>query len=444
MNFSANAVQTLAHPILIITLGVNPLWIGTAMGVMRLLDAFIDTLIGHWSDHLRTRFGRRRPIMALGGLTMGLAFGLIWWFPRGWSHEAVFTWFCLANGVFLFCMSLFVVPMLALGSELTHAYNERTSLNAYAGFGQKLSGFAIAWLFPFVVLSFFADSIQGVRALAILAGAVIIALAVVPVLVLREDTSAATTVPKRESFVAAMRVVMGSRLFWRFAGIMLFQGSALMAVYNLGTYINIYYVFGGDIAAASKMVGVAITLFNVLGIATIPLVTFVARRIGKHRCLALCLAMMSIAAVLKFLLYRPDMPYLQLGVFLFQAPGQAAYYVVLTSMLADYIDYDECESGQRRAALIMAASGWLAKVGISAAFVVSGLVLNLAHFDASKGANQADGVILKLRLAYAFVPLVGSLAALWLVRGYPLTKQRMAEVQVRLNGRKEANDSVQA
>jgi GPH family glycoside/pentoside/hexuronide:cation symporter len=177
------------------------------------------------------------------------------------------------------------------------------------------------------------------------------------------------------------------------------------------------------------MVGITITFFSALGIATIPLVNLLSRRIGKHRCLAVCLGLMMVASVLKYFLYRPDAPYLQLGVFVFQAPGQAAYYVLLSSMLADFVDHDELKTGTRRAALIMSASGWVAKVGTAVAFLASGLVLSLAGFEAERGAEQAPGVIFSLRVAYALVPLLGSFLALCLLRGYPLSQAKMAEVQ---------------
>ena len=44
-------------------IGIPALWVGTAIMLTLMLDAIIDPLIGQFSDRLRTRWGRRHPLM---------------------------------------------------------------------------------------------------------------------------------------------------------------------------------------------------------------------------------------------------------------------------------------------------------------------------------------------------------------------------------------------
>ncbi len=52
-----------------ISLGLSAFWLGFILIVPRLWDALSDPIIGHLSDNTRTRWGRRRPYLLLGGYT---------------------------------------------------------------------------------------------------------------------------------------------------------------------------------------------------------------------------------------------------------------------------------------------------------------------------------------------------------------------------------------
>jgi GPH family glycoside/pentoside/hexuronide:cation symporter len=160
---------------------------------------------------------------------------------------------------------------------------------------------------------------------------------------------------------------------------------------------------------------------------------WLANRIGKHRAIMVALGMVSVSALLKFLLYTPATPYLQLATALLQAPGLAAYLVLVNSMTADIVDYDESLNGRRREALISAANGWITKMGVSLSFILAGLVLNTTGFDASLGDNQPPGTVFWMRIFFCAIPALGTGTALLLLRGYPLTREKVSEIQAALN-----------
>jgi len=212
--------------------------------------------------------------------------------------------------------------------------------------------------------------------------------------------------------------------------------TSLYTVSSLGLYINIYHVFGGDKVAAATMMGIWGTLFNVLAMVSIPPMIWLSNRLGKHRAIMLALGMVSVSAVLKWVLYTPSMPYLQLATALLHAPGLAAYLILVTSMTADIVDHDELLSGRRREALISAANTWITKMGVSLSFIMAGLVLNLTGFDAALGGNQADGTVTKMRVLFCAVPALGTLSAILLLRHYPLTRAKVESIQEALRERR--------
>ena len=64
-----------------ISLGLQPFVLGAIMVVPRLWEALSDPIIGHVSDNTRTRWGRRRPFIVVGGLLVALSFVAMWWVP---------------------------------------------------------------------------------------------------------------------------------------------------------------------------------------------------------------------------------------------------------------------------------------------------------------------------------------------------------------------------
>ena len=109
--------------------GIDIAVMGVILMAVRVFDAVSDPLIGVLSDHTRTRFGRRRPYVLIGGCAVALAMYMLFT-PPGNPSENHTVWF----GVWLFtlflCWTIVTVPYESLGPELTFDYNERTALFA--------------------------------------------------------------------------------------------------------------------------------------------------------------------------------------------------------------------------------------------------------------------------------------------------------------------------
>ena len=434
--FTLNAPNYLANPIYNLALGLNPVLIGVVIALSRFWDGITDPLFGYLSDNARTRWGRRKPFMLVGAIMLGVTFALMWWIPRGASDEFYFWWFLGTTLLFYTASSTFLSPWSALGIEMTKDYNERTVLNGYVGFCYKAVGMSYAWLFPLAQLAVFQDTLEGVRYVGLACGTLLTLFALVPVFVVREKELATVAAKhKPQPFVASMRAVCSSPTFLKVSAVSVLTMTSLMTVSSLALYINIYHVFGGNKLAAAKMAAYFGMWFNLLSILSIPLVTWLGRRLGKHRAIMLCLGAISVSAVCKFFAYTPAAPWAQFLIPLLHAPGLAAYIILLNSMTADLVDDDEYRTGQRREALLAAANHWLTKMGMSLSYIAAGLILSGTGFDAAKMIQDPE-TVLRMRLWFCGVPAVGTLVALILLRGYPLTKARLDEIQAALAARR--------
>ena len=434
--FANTAPQYLANPIFNLALGLNPVMIGIVLAIARLWDAISDPLIGNLSDNARTRWGRRKPFMVAGALLAGASFVAMWWLPREASEAFYFGWFLVTIISFFTGITLFIVPWNALGIAMTSDYNERTSLFAFSGITHKVIGFGTGWLYPLAQLAIFQDVLEGVRIVGLVCGIIVTCVCLAVALLIKEppvDHVTAARAP--EPFFKAMKVVLSNRVLLVFSTACLVTMTSLYTVSSLGLYINIYHIYGGNKMAAATMMGIWGTTFNAIALASIPGVMWVASRIGKSRTIMLALSMVFTSALLKWILYTPSAPFLQLTTALLQAPGLAAYLVLVNSMTADIVDYDEYLSGRRREGLISAANAWITKMGISMSFILAGLVLNLTGFDANLGGDQVIGTVTKMRILFCGVPALGTLCAILLLTKYPLSKGRVEEIQQELRNR---------
>ncbi|MFN7264531.1 MAG: MFS transporter [Phenylobacterium sp.] len=110
--------------------GVPPHIASLAISAVIFIDGFWDPLIGHSSDQVRSRIGRRHPFIYVALLLVPVALFLRW-HPPGWDASAMF-WYILGTGLFLnLAWSLYEVPSGALAPELAPDYHDRTVLLGY-------------------------------------------------------------------------------------------------------------------------------------------------------------------------------------------------------------------------------------------------------------------------------------------------------------------------
>ncbi|RVT43458.1 MFS transporter [Sphingobium algorifonticola] len=433
--FTLNAPNYLANPILNLTLGVNPLWIGVVIALARFWDAVTDPLFGYLSDRTSTRWGRRKPYLFVSAFLLGASFTAMWWIPRGAGETFYVIWFLVWSLIFYTAASAFLVPWQALGIELSSDYDERTRINAFVGIAHKSVGMTYAWLFPLAQLAIFQDTLTGVRYVGLGCGLLLTAACLVVAIGVPEPRQPRQIVERpRVPFMESMRFILSSPDFMRATLASVLTMMSLMTVSSLSLYINIYWVFGGDKVAAATMAGLFGIVFNTLAILAVPFVTRLSQLLGKHGAMMLCLGLIAISAILKFFAYSPQWPWGQFLIALLHAPGLSAFYVLMSSMTADLTDADELRSGQRNEALLAAANQWITKLGMSLSYIFAALILNLSGFDASLPLQHPDTVLM-MRILFCAVPFTGVTLAILCLRKYSLTAAELTRVQTQLRGR---------
>src|SRR5262245_14190324 len=127
-------------------MGLPATWVAVAMMITLIIDALCDPLIGEWSDHTRSRWGRRHPFMYASAVPAAVAFYLLFNPPLEWSQRHLFIYLVVMLVSLRLFLSLYEVPSSALGPELTYDYDQRTSLMSWRFFFGTLGGASISVL----------------------------------------------------------------------------------------------------------------------------------------------------------------------------------------------------------------------------------------------------------------------------------------------------------
>ena len=441
----ALAIGNLAPFVLTVELGVSAFLVGLAMGLPRLWDAFIDPVVGYLSDITRTRWGRRKPYLLGGSIAVGIVLALMWQLPRGWSEMAYFWYFTGMSLVFYLAYTFYAAPFVALGFELTPDYHERTRVMGTMNFIGSLASIPMAWMFAITRWDGFTDGVQGARVLAIILGLMVILLAMVPVIWLKDPTAhryqkksaeATSTGGKPLAFLAGMKTTLRNRNFRNlgFATFAFFPG--LILIQNFSSFLVIYYIYGGNKDAASVLIGWSGSLSAVLGLLFIPLVTTMSSRLGKRRAFMICAAFALFGSLIKWFCYQPAIPYVNLIPGPFIGLGFAALWVLMSAMLADVCDEDELHTGERREGTYSASYWWIVKLGLSASLALSGVLLKFTGFTEALGAAQAPATFLWMRICDVVFPVAFIAASIYFINRFSLTEARAYEIRAQLDARR--------
>jgi GPH family glycoside/pentoside/hexuronide:cation symporter len=436
--------NALANPVFVTFRGLSPTAVSSALGAARMVDAFTDPLFGWLSDNARTRYGRRRPFILCGSLLAGLALPCLFMVPASFGHRQI-LWFMVIsatlNAVFLSAGNM---PHQSLGAELTPSYHERTSIMAWKASLQKLSGIITASGFWFATLSVFNDSAsgkpdvaRGATWLAAICGAIMVISGFLNFFFLRERYYEKAKQQERVPFFQTFAGTFRCKPYLVLLGVAFVYAIPTGLVGSLGYYATTYYVCPNDLHEAARITLFSGIAYALMGIAGVPVAAGFSRGFGKKWALTYTLVAGLLAFGSSWWLFTPTHPWLSVLCAGFNGFSAAGLWVVLPSMCADVVDYDEIRSGKRLEGAFASSFAWVLKVGMSAAMFVVGPLLDYATgFDAKLVGHQAPETIWWIRVLFAGIPVAALVAALVLAQSFPLTEKKMAAIRDELEARR--------
>jgi len=393
-----------------ISLGLSAFWLGAILIIPRLWDALSDPFIGHISDNTRTRWGRRRPFLLAGGILVAVMFVVMWWIPKGdtvrawFPTDAGYQWFQLSYILFSLLLfftacNIFEIPHGALGMEMTTDYHERTRLFSAKSFVGNLFAMSTPWLFALANMEVFKGSgneADGMRYVSLLIAALVIPLSFWWTAKLREPGFVKVSKQKKTPFWQDMKRTARNRNFIMLTLTIFTLAMGFNFVQLLGSYIPIFYVFGGDKVAGAWLLGINGTIWAVTGLLAVFPLNWISPKMGKRNTLILAILLMCLAQLSKIVCYNPELPYLIIIPTMLLSAGMLFFFTLGSSMVGDICDEDELKTGYRAEGSFYAIFWWFIKMGTALASFVAGALIVLTMFDETQ-VTKVDGIQGSLR-----------------------------------------------
>lgn len=390
-----------------ISLGLSAFWLGFILIIPRLWDSFSDPIIGHYSDNARTKWGRRRPFLFIGGILTALFFVMLWWIPKGINVE---QWFSSENSYQLFQMiyilmalllfftavSLFEIPHGALGMEMTNDHHVRTQLFSVKSLVGNLFAVMTPWMFWLANREFFKGTggteMDGMRYVSLIIPALLIPLSFWWFFKLKEPKFSKVKDQKKSNFWADMKLVVRNRNFVYLTLTIFTLAMGFNFVQLLGSYIPIFYIFGGDKDMGSTILGLNGTVWAITGMAAVVPLNIISPKLGKRKTLILAMVFIIAAQISKIVCYNPEHPYLILIPTILLSAGMLFFFTLGSSMVGDICDEEELNTGKRTEGSYYSVFWWFIKLGTALASFVAGALIVLTMFDETQ-VTKVDKLI---------------------------------------------------
>ncbi len=432
--------------VLVEKLGFSGLLLGLTYFIPKFYDALFDLIMGYVSDNTKSKWGRRRQYVLAGAIILGISFALMWqlYVENGVTYN--FIYFLVISLIFYSGLTIFSIPYVAMGYEMSDDFHERTNIMATSQLIGQLAWVVAPWFWVLMAdQSLFSSSDVAVRTLSVYVAIGCSILAAIPAFfipsksTLNENYSAIDFKGILGSFgeiKEGLKAAIEIKPFRKICIATFLIFNAFQTTAGFSYFIIKYYLFKGN----EDGFGLWPTLFGCVGatittILVIPIVARMSKVMGKKKAFLLSQGISIVGYILLFLLFVPGKPYLFLFALPFFSFGIGSLFTLMMSMTSDVIDIDELNSGKRREGSLGAIYWWMVKFGTAVAGLLSGLILSLVSFQ-SNAASQTDETMFWLRIFFVGIPILGTLTAIWVMKNYDIDEAKALEVRDLIDKRK--------
>ncbi len=380
--------------------------LGAALLVGRVFDGLTDPIIASLSDNNRSRLGRRKLFLIIGGLPLALATMLIFHPPdlssASWLNG---LWLGFFMALFYLAFTSYVNPFLALLPELGHSNTVRINLSTMIAFFGLLGMVLVAILFPLVTGSMQDAGIElrtAYRYTAWIFAAFAVILLYTATLGFNEKIHTVPAGAERMGTWQSLRHTFGVRPFRIFLCGEVFLQFAMNTV-TLGLIYYAVVLFRMDerfmIVLAGLTIGGALLCF--------PLVNILAKKVGKKKVITTGVLGLVICGLGIFLLsFNMTGIYLNISLAMFVLAGfpLAVLTILVNPTIADLARADYFKTGERREAMFFGARAIPLKLTIAIAGVVFAYLLSAFGRDIAQPLGiQLSALVVALTATGSFI-----------------------------------------
>lgn len=379
---------------------------GFAMFAGRIVDGAASLFIGHWSDIVRTRWGRRLPFLIFGAPPLLLSFIFIWRPPLAEVSIWNFVYLTVLLVSFWFFYTVYICPWVSLLPQMARDEQERTDLGIWRSIGTLGAMALFTALVPILINSF------GYETMGLIIAAIGLPLVYAPALGISEDEKwkkCETGEDTGLSFKNALKETLTTKPFLIFIAAVFVYYSLYNTLLMLAPYIVTVLTQNSETIVTAVL---GSTLLST--VANLAIVRKLTTDWGPKK-MFLTAFLFSVVVMFLFSIvglfdFIPALPLTIIAAISFGFP-LAVFFAVEPVLYSEIVDYDEEKTGHRRGGMFSGTRGITTKISIGVTFFLSTVVMEYFGYSVENPLG-----IRIVALSLAALAIIGYL----IFRKYPL------------------------
>ncbi|MDS0524185.1 glycoside-pentoside-hexuronide (GPH):cation symporter [Clostridium sp. SHJSY1] len=367
----------------------------------RILDAFIDPVIGGFVDRTNTKYGRTRPYILFG--IIPLAIILVLTFTSfNISNTGKIIYEYITYIVIGIVYSVVNIPYGALMPLMTRDTNEKAQLSSFRMIGMAAGNiFVTAGTMPLVKVLGKGDEKTGFILTTILYAIIGVCCYLTVSFKCKERYIESNTIEKNKSKANIIKTYKNAMRNVPWVTTIIF---ALFMFVKIGAVTAITIYFCNCVLKNSAMVSILLPLQYVSLFFSSAIAPLFIKKFGHRNANIISLIIYSISFCI--MPFFSDNMTIFIGVYfignIFGGIGSGSVF----GMTADSVDYNEWKFGERSEGTLYAGYSFATKVGMAIGGAVIGYVLAFAGYNAN---NISSSIVNHINLIYYTVPVLCSI-----------------------------------
>lgn len=433
-------------------LGLKGSIAGMALMIGLCMDAITDPVMGSISDNFSSKYGRRHLFMLIAAIPMAVSLFALFTPPKGLDQIGLFVWLTVFVVLVRTSLTIFWVPYLAFGAEVSTDYIERTKLSTHR---TTMSWFGLVGVATFSFVTFFRKTPQyqvgqmnptaypyfgafcAVMILLAIASCYLLTRKEIPYLPQAPDNPQAFKVKR---LVDELKLAFKNPSFRVIALTAIFSGMLIGIHTNLNMHVNTY--FWEFTSKKLAILTIPILISTVLAF----ILMRVLERFDKRKAfmtVCLCSIFHNLLTILRLFGVAPEngdplllkLAFIQL---IYTYTLAIAQMILVGSIIADTVDEGELITNVRQEGIYFSFFSFTSKAVSGFGSLFAGLIIDFIGLPAKAVPGTVDPAVVR-QLGIIVGPVV---SVLWIIpitiiSTLKMSKERQLEIKDEIERRKE-------
>ncbi len=424
--------------------GIEPVFAGTITFIAVIWDGITDPLIGHWSDNLRSRFGRRRPFLFVGGILMVV--GLMMMFSEmPFENIGLKAYYVVSAMIYYLGYTAFNIPYYAMPGEMSPFVKDRVGLRGFATFFMNV-GMLFAGTIPILIAGRFEDNGMTTGdswhwSITIMAAIAFVSI-LITVISLKGKEHYETDEPESsdtdensgiKDFIKSITEVVKIRAY----RIIVVASMCFYAVFTI-FWAALWYFMTSNLMLSETESAPIYTINIICALVYLSLFMLAMKKFDKKQVLTLALIVGGLSLCIMGIVGVDSYIGCVMIVVVYTFAA-TAYWTLIYPLFYEIYEADDMRFGKRREGTMFSWFSFMAKVSAAVAIQGLGIALSAANYD-GEAVEQVPEALRAILTSTTIVPGVLILLTAVLVIIFPINKKTYAILMKNLELKKAGKE----